>query len=156
MEYNLYPTSRDVLHFGKGHDDNPPGRGSGRFAFGSGKRPRQHVIGKPKTKEEILRSGNPKDVLTIQDQLTVSELRDAKDRIELNAKINSYVVKKGNKRWEKVNDIMKHTDDMVKWTSTGIKAWNNFVSMYNSLSSEGQKKPLPHISTNFGGDNKKG
>lgn len=28
-------------HYGKGHDDNPPGRGSGRYAFGSGERPFQ-------------------------------------------------------------------------------------------------------------------
>lgn len=27
----------DILHYGKGHDDNPPGRGSGRYAWGSGK-----------------------------------------------------------------------------------------------------------------------
>lgn len=28
-------------HYGKGHDDNPPGRGSGRYPFGSGERPFQ-------------------------------------------------------------------------------------------------------------------
>lgn len=34
--------SRDSLkHYGKGHDDNPPGRGSGRYPWGSGKRPKQ-------------------------------------------------------------------------------------------------------------------
>lgn len=27
----------DLLHYGKGHDDNPPGRGSGRYPWGSGK-----------------------------------------------------------------------------------------------------------------------
>lgn len=31
----------DLLHVGKGHDDNPPGRGSGRYPYGSGKRPYQ-------------------------------------------------------------------------------------------------------------------
>lgn len=25
----------DLLHYGKGHDDNPPGRGSGRYPYGS-------------------------------------------------------------------------------------------------------------------------
>ena len=35
--------SEDCLrHYGKGHDDSPPGRGSGRYPWGSGKRPRQH------------------------------------------------------------------------------------------------------------------
>lgn len=34
--------SSDYLeHYGKGHDDNPPGRGSGRYPWGSGKRPKQ-------------------------------------------------------------------------------------------------------------------
>lgn len=29
----------DLMHVGKGHDDNPPGRGSGRYPYGSGERP---------------------------------------------------------------------------------------------------------------------
>lgn len=36
--------STDYLeHYGKAHDENPPGRGSGRYAWGSGERPHQHV-----------------------------------------------------------------------------------------------------------------
>ena len=31
-----------IAHFGKGHDDNPPGPGSGRYEWGSGKRLHQH------------------------------------------------------------------------------------------------------------------
>lgn len=31
----------DLMHVGKGHDDNPPGRGSGRYPYGSGERPFQ-------------------------------------------------------------------------------------------------------------------
>lgn len=31
-----------LMHYGKGHDDAPPGRGSGRYPFGSGERPHQH------------------------------------------------------------------------------------------------------------------
>lgn len=34
--------SNYLLHSGKGHDDNPPGRGSGRYPYGSGKRPYQN------------------------------------------------------------------------------------------------------------------
>lgn len=29
--------SNYLMHYGKGHDDNPPGRGSGRYPWGSGK-----------------------------------------------------------------------------------------------------------------------
>ena len=31
-----------LMHYGKGHDSNPPGRGSGRYPKGSGKNPYQH------------------------------------------------------------------------------------------------------------------
>ena len=144
MEYNLYPTSRDILHFGKGHDDSPPGRGSGRFAFGSGKRPHQHIGKKqPKTKEEILKSAKAKDVLAIQSDLSVNELREAKDRIELNNTLSSYAAKQQKTRWEKVNDAMKKVNDVVNWTETGIKAWNNFAAIYNATAAyKGEKKRL--------------
>jgi hypothetical protein len=36
MNYLIAPTGSDLIHYGKGHDDNPPGRGSGRYAWGSG------------------------------------------------------------------------------------------------------------------------
>lgn len=41
MERELY--SEDLMHFGVGWDDNPPGRGSGRYPHGSGKNPNQHI-----------------------------------------------------------------------------------------------------------------
>ena len=41
MERELY--SEDLMHVGVGWDDNPPGRGSGRYPYGSGKNPNQHV-----------------------------------------------------------------------------------------------------------------
>lgn len=31
-----------LMHYGKAHDEAPPGRGSGRYPFGSGDRPHQH------------------------------------------------------------------------------------------------------------------
>ena len=44
----------DLLHVGKGHDDNPPGRGSGRYPYGSGDRPFQRSGGpKPVTKADL-------------------------------------------------------------------------------------------------------
>ena len=30
-----------LMHYGKAHDETPPGRGSGRYPFGSGDRPHQ-------------------------------------------------------------------------------------------------------------------
>lgn len=33
---------KDLVHSGVGHDDNPPGRGSGRYPWGTGENPEQH------------------------------------------------------------------------------------------------------------------
>lgn len=42
MMYNYPLISENYLsHEGRGHDENPPGRGSGRYPWGSGKNPRQ-------------------------------------------------------------------------------------------------------------------
>lgn len=32
-----------IAHTGVGHDDGPPGRGSGRYPYGSGERPMQDM-----------------------------------------------------------------------------------------------------------------
>lgn len=155
MEYNLYPTSRDILHFGKGHDDSPPGRGSGRFAFGSGKRPHQHIGKKqPKTKEEIVKSAMAKDVLAVQSDLTTGELQDAVRRIQLNEELKNYSAKQVVTKWQKVDRMMKKAGDVVNWTATGIKAWNEFAAIYNATVKDGDGKvPLPKI--NYGGDSGK-
>lgn len=40
------------MHVGVGHDENPPGRGSGRYAFGSGKRGGDKAVSKANAKIE--------------------------------------------------------------------------------------------------------
>lgn len=149
--YMISSTDQDIIHFGKGHDDNPPGRGSGRFAFGSGKRPGQRLSQKEKklikkqlTKDEILKSTSARDALRIQGDLSVNELNDIVRRIELNNTLTRYANAGKTDSWDKVEKIMKKTTDVVNWTSTGIKAWNNIASVYNSLSDEKTKK-LPKI-----------
>ena len=32
----------ELMHVGVGHDDDPPGRGSGRYGYGTGANPLQH------------------------------------------------------------------------------------------------------------------
>ena len=177
--YVLAPTNSDVLHFGKGHDDNPPGRGSGRYAFGTGKRPNQHEpkakkgffnfgkkskkekvkveIEKPKKdKETILRSGNAHDVLSIQSELTNVELRDAINRMQNIDDLRKYDARQRKSNWDKVDNMMKRAGDVVNWTSTGIRAWNNFAAIYNAaISNDSTKTKLPGISLpNQGGKEK--
>lgn len=42
---DMNPVAKDILmHYGVGWDENPPGRGSGRYPHGSGENPNQHSI----------------------------------------------------------------------------------------------------------------
>lgn len=123
--YALRPTNSDILHFGKGHDDNPPGRGSGRFPFGSGKRPKQHTEpAKPKDKEAILKSANPHEILSIKDDLTNNELNAAINRIEAIHKLESYDKSEIANIWRRINNISNSLNDVYRWANTGKRIWN--------------------------------
>jgi hypothetical protein len=55
--YVIAPT-RDLVHFGKGHDDNPPGRGSGRYAWGTGNGDGAREEKKQKIKENVKKTAS--------------------------------------------------------------------------------------------------
>lgn len=44
LDYIQFPNDyvEELIHVGVGHDDDPPGRGSGRFGYGTGENPLQH------------------------------------------------------------------------------------------------------------------
>lgn len=46
-----------IAHEGKAHDEDPPGRGSGRYAWGSGGNPEQHQSGLSSTVKELRKRG---------------------------------------------------------------------------------------------------
>ena len=41
---SAYENQNDITHSGVAHDENPPGRGSGRFGWGTGENPYQHMF----------------------------------------------------------------------------------------------------------------
>ena len=41
---STYDNQNDIVHSGVAHDENPPGRGSGRFGWGTGENPYQHMF----------------------------------------------------------------------------------------------------------------
>lgn len=47
----------EIYHVGVGHDDNPPGRGSGRFPYGSGENPGQHQFSFTSEVKELRKQG---------------------------------------------------------------------------------------------------
>ena len=77
-----------LIHYGVGHDDNPPGIGSGRFPYGSGENPGQHM--ETKTINERIRVLEKKgyskpQIALILGYKTTTEMRNAaRQESELN------------------------------------------------------------------------
>ena len=46
-----------LVHYGVGADDDPPGRGSGRYEKGSGENPNQHQTGYAARRKELKKQG---------------------------------------------------------------------------------------------------
>lgn len=164
-----------LLHYGKGHDDNPPGRGSGRYAFGSGKSTKLFLKRKKtdtsikkepnkklseeeakelyeKEKARALKSGNATDIIRFKGDLTNQEMRDAIQRMELERRLSSYDQQFIKSKKEQLDDIMKDLRMITDWAKTGTEAYNTMANIYNATP-KGKKKPLTIVST--GGEKKK-
>jgi hypothetical protein len=63
MIYNHYTIGGELYHYGVAHDENPPGRGSGRYPFGSGK----HSLFKKKNKEDRVKKNEQKNIKNFPD-----------------------------------------------------------------------------------------
>lgn len=47
----------EIIHTGVGHEDNPPGRGSGRYGWGTGENPGQHQFNLPSEVDKLKKKG---------------------------------------------------------------------------------------------------
>ncbi len=160
-----------LIHYGKK-------RRSGRYPWGSGKRPFQSgggPIGKAvrfvrtkrmekrrndnlkkarekaaenrklaADKDRVLKSGSASEVMKYKGKLTNQELGDAVRRLELEKKISDMAKKDVKTGMQKVNEYMKTLDTITNWATTGTKAWNQIVDIYNSTP-EGRRRPLNRI-----------
>lgn len=73
-------TMKDLLHTGVAHDENPPGRGSGRFGWGTGANPGQHQFTLQSEVERLQKNGlSESDIAKalIGEKAKVTDLRAA-------------------------------------------------------------------------------
>lgn len=71
MEYTIKPSPiYDVIHAGRGHDDNPPGRGSGRYAWGSGKKGQKKKIKMDPLLDRSIKKGKDKSPVSAAEEIT--------------------------------------------------------------------------------------
>lgn len=70
--------NNDILHTGVAHDENPPGRGSGRYGWGTGKNPGQHQFNFLSEVENLRSNGYSDEEIAkilIHDKAKPSELK---------------------------------------------------------------------------------
>lgn len=101
-------------------------------------------------KDRVLKSRSAKELYENADLFTTQELQSAYNRLSLERNISSLVPKDINKGKQFVDNAIKTAKTLNDAIDTGSKLYNNVAKVYNSLTDEGRKKPLPMI-----GDNQK-
>ena len=91
MTKELY--SDELAHVGVGWDDNPPGRGSGRYPHGSGERPNQHI----EFYERVLAAR--------KEGLTEAEIQE---KFQMNSSVYRAALSVGKEAREKVLAVKAH------------------------------------------------
>lgn len=160
----------ELMHAGVAHDKNPPGRGSGRYAFGTGKRPNQRSSKKAQRaakkaaearakareiakkaeeerkqheadKERVVREGTASEVLKYRNELSDAELGKIVKRIEWYGKLEDASKKDVQDGWKKVDSVMQKVKMISDWTNTAVTAKNNFDKLVAMfVTDEEQKK----------------
>lgn len=126
----------EVQHFGiKGR--------SGRYPWGSGKRPYQSAPKHetPEQREErkkraLKTAKSATEIKEFADELSYSELDQALKRIDLNRKLNEAVKKEKEQGLAKIDSAMKKVGQINAWTESGIKSiknLNDIIDLINSI-----------------------
>lgn len=145
-------------------------RRSGRYPWGSGKRPFQSgggpkEIKKKKAasskedalqkaretrernraheaeKQRALKEGNATDVLKFRSELSNQELQNALTRIELTSRLERYSQSELKASMNKIDSVMKGIQTTTNWIKIGTDTYNTLAKIYNTTE-EGKKKPL--------------
>lgn len=112
---------------------------------------------KAAAKAVAIRKGNAKEAANNIDEFTDQELRSIKERYFLNSEIKKLSVKdieddKAARR-QKIDDLERNLERIVKITNSGIAIYNNTAKVINGVNSfnGSDQKPLPLLAGG-GGD----
>lgn len=119
----------DIEHFGIK-------RKSGRYPWGSGKRPYQSGGGvaprneTPEQREErkqkaLKTATSATEIKEFANELTNQELEQALKRIELNSKLNNYAKAEREAGMRKIDEAMKKVGQINNWGNAAVQSLNN-------------------------------
>lgn len=154
--------NNEILHSGIAHDDNPPGRGSGRYAWGSGENPNQHQFDflsevKKMRKRGIKDSEIAKALLG--DRATTTNLRaeiaiETKSQRQIN---RSKAIKLLDECHGNVSEVARRmSNENKKWNESSIRSLldpviaertNKYENTANLLKKKIDEKGIVDVST---------
>ena len=88
-------------------------------------------------KQEVLMKGTPQDVSKYLGQLTSKEYEDVLKRFQNEEQLKNYMQKTAPKvvnAWDRIDNVMNKVGKMQGYTEKGIKAYNNFAQVINTVS----------------------
>ena len=116
--------SNELMHEGVGHDENPPGRGSGRYGWGTGENPYQHQFSFRSEVAKYRKNG-----LT-DAQIAKLLIGETATGIDLKARI---AIEEKNERSFKMSDALKALDKCKGNKSAAARLMGIPVSSFNKL-----------------------
>jgi hypothetical protein len=98
-----------------------------------------------KKKEQILRSGDPKEVLKYRKQLTDQEISSALNRIRNEASLKEMVSKSEKTGMQKIDSMMDTVGKVTNWAEKGIKFYDTTADIYNTFIAKDESEKWPKI-----------
>ena len=96
-----------------------------------------------KKKQEILRSGDPKEILKYRKQLTDVEIQSAKNRISNENELKKMVKASEKTGMDKIDKMMKTVGTVTDWAETGMKAYDKTAEIYNMFIAQNEREKWP-------------
>jgi hypothetical protein len=129
-----------IAHEGRGHNDNPPGRGSGRYPWGSGAKNGKTPLGDSKTKEKKYPIG--KKIFGYQPKITKHKMQKYMD---LFIKQKDSMYKHANSENKLVSSIWNTSIKNINFTSKFLK--DKDIDLYYSQVKDMKLKNIPDRET---------
>lgn len=98
-----------------------------------------------KEKDRILKSGDAKEILKYKDKLSDQELKNALDRVRNDIALREIAAKSEKSGFDRIDDIMNTAGKVTDWAQKGVKGYNTFAEIYNSVKAHSKEEQLPII-----------
>ena len=98
-----------------------------------------------KEKDKILKSGDAKEILKYKDKLSDQEFSNALNRVRNDIALREIVAKSEKSGFDKIDDIMNTAGKVTDWAQKGVKGYNTFAEIYNSVKAHSKEEQLPII-----------